>query len=791
MARLPDVTTLGNRPTPKPVGEVVTYKPTTGAEGAIGQALVNVGSSIERIRKEMEKEQERQDTLRAEDSFNQLQAKRLELTDGEDGFHVKKAGDAVNQPIISDYGTKFKSAATEIEESLANDRQREMFRRRAAVADIQFNQDLARHVTREREVYSKQVFDGGVAVEMKNAATSWNDPSAVGFSIERIGGLVEQQAKSFGWADDKKEAVKFEKISNLHSGVVMQMVADDSLAQAKEYFTANKSAIDTDAQLKLESLFKSRTNEIASELRVEIADKMQDVEAMGQRGVLPPKGFISDSDIELAYQGNPARVEQIKRRRDEAMRFASGVASLYEKSNEEIVKFVTETQAPSTSRPENFAEESRHQQQMLTMAEAVIKQRQQAPMEYAAAHGIGAPIGGQAVNPLDVSDPEAFSAELGNRQRVAKLMNDRFGSPIQLLTKQEASGLARAMDQMPHIQKAEYLKAIRSGTSTDGYLAVMKQIAPDDPVTAIAGAYAAKDRLPVSDLILRGQDILRPKKKEDGSPDKGKLWPMPADKELRDEFSKYEGDAFAGHPQARSDHYQAALAIYAAKSADAGDASAELDRGRWREAISMATGGIERWNGRSTVMPYGYDKGRFKTELYRRIDAMADGSAQAETPGLLEKGNIDVSNRPRVKNADGTISTVRSISINVDGKDVLIPTVTDDGRIVSDQEAIAIYKKSGKHLGVFESSKSATEYAQQLHTQQERALSGNKQILKSSRLKELPLEAIGDGRYVFRSGDGVIVDVSGKPVVIDFNTPLPRVRDDFKIGSFIGTGLGR
>lgn len=100
---------------------------------------------------------------------------------------------------------------------------------------------------------------------------------------------------------------------------------------------------------------------------------------------------------------------------------------------------------------------------------------------------------------------------------------------------------------------------------------------------------------------------------------------------------------------------------------------------------------------------------------------------------MAKKSVILDRNKPiaMVKNDDGTVSTVRTISMNFGDGEVVIPTVHPDGYIMSNDEAALRYKETGEHFGKFKTVPEAVSFAEDLHNHQADIISEQK-IYKNS-----------------------------------------------------------
>jgi hypothetical protein len=98
----------------------------------------------------------------------------------------------------------------------------------------------------------------------------------------------------------------------------------------------------------------------------------------------------------------------------------------------------------------------------------------------------------------------------------------------------------------------------------------------------------------------------------------------------------------------------------------------------------------------------------------------------------LERGNVDIYDRPTVKRPGG-YSTTLSSSYEIGGKEVLLPHVADlkegtygtskskNPSIISGKQSRDIYAKTGQNLGKFRTPQQADQYAKVMHNMQVRS----------------------------------------------------------------------
>lgn len=268
----------------------------------------------------------------------------------------------------------------------------------------------------------------------------------------------------------------------------------------------------------------------------------------------------------------------------------------------------------------------------------------------------GAQRNGTTIQPLNFSaigtpqGQQQLGTELSDRMTTLSAMQKQYGATVQALPlrPEEAAELTGQLDNSAPADRVSLLQNLRSSIGDDGtYQAVLRQIAPHSPVTAIAGdmvGRASPSATPIwynqafapnlsnVDLIMHGEALLNPATRGQSEAaetqyGKGvKGFPMPPETGLagmRTAFSNAAGDMFQGRPQLADAYYTVFKDAYAGLAAKKGDLSAVADVNLEKQALQVALGNQAHFNGGTYSAPYGMDPSRFSGLVQNAVSSAA------------------------------------------------------------------------------------------------------------------------------------------------------------------------
>ncbi|HFF6210895.1 TPA: hypothetical protein ACGCHH_000820 [Stenotrophomonas maltophilia] len=272
---------------------------------------------------------------------------------------------------------------------------------------------------------------------------------------------------------------------------------------------------------------------------------------------------------------------------------------------------------------------------------------------------------GGTVEPLKVqalaspADAWEVGAQLNDRMATIQSMRKRWGSqvPERLLLPQEVKVLADTLKEKTAKDQTAMLGQLRTAVMDDKvFNKVMQQLAPDEPVVALAGMLATKERASttlathwfkpnktagardVAATMLEGNRLLQ------GKGDR--QFPVPPDAQFRSAFNDVTKEVFAGRPGAADVAMQAVRAYYTGKAAADGDVSGTVDSDRLSEAISASLGSVVDVNGQGKVLaPWGMSATDFEDRAEAAFIAAARQAGLPESTvngfgafGLVQQG---------------------------------------------------------------------------------------------------------------------------------------------------------
>lgn len=741
------------------------------------------------------------DKVRVIDANTQLEAARTAMLYGKDGkggaasLHGTDAMDMPNR-ILPQYD----QVAGSISSSLTPDQQR-LFKGHIAAGRGALDLELNRYEFEESNRLANEVYTNGVKQTVSNASVGWRDPAQIGKARQDLQALVQMQGDREGWSKDERAQQLAKMQAEMHFNVVDRQLADGKPQAALSYFKAVRDTGELTGEQahQLGAQIDAALQQHTAQNQSEMLARLRDVSTAAINGLaISPANMPAHGAVLAAF---PQDGERRWKAMQDDIAMGADLKGMSTMSPPDIQAKVDSYKPTSVA---GAADQFERYNAVGVAAQRVLTSRNADPRQYTIDNKLGA-------KPLDFSDMQGLTTELRTRLASTPQTSAQMGGYVPPLSKPEAAQFAQRLETMPAADRLRTLASLNQGLADDkGFQTVMHQIMPGSPVTAIVGSQlgqTAPNNVPVwfdrrfapkpedQTRILAGEALLNPIGAEK-SGEKGKPFPMPPEGTpqtpgMRYAFSSAAGDIFRNRPELADAYYAAFKGAYAQLASESGNMSGQIVPDLQSKALKMVLGGNPvDVNGKKVAVPFGLDPTRFQSVLDAAINVKAQAAGGLDTSKYTLGQNDPAANPANwdkradgsvkgngflglLKRPDGKVSSEISIGVEVNGKEVEVPTMVPT-LSQSQLDYLMTNPVGDGHPIPRDIVQKATAFASQRIAAGKSPFAGSGEQLTApadfaDKMRGYHLEelgALGSGRYKLTQGNADLVNPDGKGLFI-------------------------
>lgn len=485
------------------------------------------------------------------------------------------------------------------------------------------------------------------------------DPRAV---IEGLNDPSKAHPAIANLSDAQREQLRAKANGQLGKSVY-DALTDGDTGTAQAALDGTKDVMDAQTRFGLQRTIDAAVKEKQNDQKQDIADRLQDSMTGAEYGLQNPV-TVTRAELGVLYPKDAQRHWDAL----QGVVAAGAKAKEYDQMTPDEIAADVNSSQPTHGGPE-AALNIKAYEIRANAADRSLKARSQDPAQFAMDSGAG-------WKPLDLSKPDDAIANLRSRANTQEQVSTQTGVNTPLLSKQETKQFTGWLAAQPPADRLQTLTTLRASMPSDqSYAALLKQIAPDSPLTAIAGT--TLDRPPTGNVpnwynptyasspivgqrILEGEQILRAKD-EKGIASK---FPMPQDKDLQAAFQSAIGgsnsDLFRGRSDTLESYYAAYKAYYAAEANAQGVSNGVINSTIAQRAAENLIGNQTTYGHTNIVVPAGLDPSKFEGT----VDAASSSALKASG---YSDSDVQALNGHGLRELGDTLGTGRYVIINGNG----------------------------------------------------------------------------------------------------------------------------